>query len=129
MADTVTDVVPRNIHTHVVGDADHNVVRILVRCLGHPVQANVFFRIINLYSKRTTQNTTCTGSLITAHLSINQRKSNSRLGGGVSILQRSAEMFMSTTAIWWISQAVTIKHTIKLKPSCTLIFLRFSSRY
>ena len=42
---------------------------------------------------------------------------------GVSILQRSAEIFTSTTAIWWISQAVTIKHTIKLKPSCTLIFL------
>ena len=40
MADT--DVVPRNVHTHVVGDADHNVLRILVRCLGHPVQANVF---------------------------------------------------------------------------------------
>ena len=41
----------------------------------------------------------------------------------VSILQRSAAMFTSTTAIWWIGQAFTIKHTIKLKLSCTLMFL------
>ena len=77
-------------------------------------------RVIKWYPTITAQNTTCTGSPITAHLSINQRKSNFR---HVSILQRSAAMFTSTTAIWWISQAFTIKHTIKLKPSCTLMFL------
>ena len=83
------------------------------------------FRVIKLYSKITAQNTTCTGSRITAYLSINQRKSNFRLGNIKTSLDSTK--FSGNVYVYYChlvdKSSFYHKHTIKFKPSWTLILI------